>query len=359
MGTALLCFAAPAGAQDMPALPKGVRLVLSRCDMIVARKPLLDQLRIELLSTGVIEIDLVDPEKGTSRETPQAERIATVQVYFPECDDSAGLVNLRVSDRLTAKYVERSLLVSDIAKSVRPRAIALAIVELLRASWLELVLHDDQFEDGAAEVDVRARLVTRLKERTIEDEAPRESPAAQAAAIEAARRAQEERELDDRWGKARLEWLAGARIFPQGGAGDLSTIVSGSLALNRRMRLHIGGVAAGGGISDKDGDVNSFEGAGRVALGLGGGSSPEIEVAPCVEVGYGKLSGDIEDKGGTIAIGSIQAIMRTVVTKGVDALVGVQGGYVIAPLEVKRDGDLVGGIKGPMLGITAGLSGIL
>ena len=34
-------------AQQMPALPAGVRIVLARCERIVKRKALLEQLRIE------------------------------------------------------------------------------------------------------------------------------------------------------------------------------------------------------------------------------------------------------------------------------------------------------------------------
>ncbi len=354
----------------MPALPQGVRLVLSSCDNIVARKALLDQLRIELLSTGVIEIDLVDPETGTTR-SQGTERIATVQVYFPECDDQAGLVNLRVSDRLTSKYVERSLMVSDISVNVRPRAIALAIVELLRASWLELVLNEDEFADGAAESDVRNRLVTHLKERTSQPPAPQQSAEHIAREQEAARLLAAEEERDKRWKRSRLEWLAAGRIFPQGNSGDVSTIINASLAMNRRIRLHVGGLAAGGGvggISDTLGNLSSFEAAGRVALSLGGGGSGavEIEVAPCVEVGYAKLSAgpsDVNDTSGALAIGSIQSNIRTDATKGVDVLIGVQAGYVFAPIEMKKSDEggtvTIGGFFGPMMGITVGLSGIL
>ncbi len=362
---ALLGFVSSARAQQTPALPQGVRLVLSSCDTIVSRKALLDQLRIELLSTGVIEIDVIDPETGTSR-SQGTDRIATVQVYFPECDDEAGLVNLRVSDRLTSKYVERSLMVSDISAAIRPRAIALAIVELLRASWLELVLTNDEFEDGAPESDVRNRLVTHLKERTTQPEAPPPFSAADVAREqESARRVAAEAARDARWKRSRLEWLAGGRIFPQGNSGDVSTTINASLAMNQRIRLHVGGLAAGGGVggvADTLGNLSSFEAAGRVALGLGGGDITQIEVAPCVEVGYAKLSAgptDLRDTSGAIAIGSIHATIRTDATKGVDVLIGVQAGYVFAPLEIKEERKTIGGFVGPMMGVTVGLSGIL
>src|SRR5262245_24635906 len=86
-----------AHAQQMPALPTGVRIVLATCDALVPRKALLEQLRIELLSTGVVDIEVVDPDTGNASEVQKADRIATLQVYYPECDDTAGLVNLRIS----------------------------------------------------------------------------------------------------------------------------------------------------------------------------------------------------------------------------------------------------------------------
>src|SRR5690349_4425332 len=121
---AVTCLdAGTAAAQQMPALPTGVRIVLASCDRIVAKQPLLEQLRIELLSTGVVDIEVIDLDTGSGGKTAEtAERVATLQVYYPECDEDGGLVNLRISDRLTAKYVERSLVVSDVREDARPRA---------------------------------------------------------------------------------------------------------------------------------------------------------------------------------------------------------------------------------------------
>ena len=53
-----------AHAQQMPALPTGVRLVLARCDSIVDRKSLLEQLRIELLS--IVKLTAFQPSLETS-----------------------------------------------------------------------------------------------------------------------------------------------------------------------------------------------------------------------------------------------------------------------------------------------------
>ncbi len=364
-----LLWVAPstAEAQQMPALPTGVRLVLARCDSIVDRKSLLEQLRIELLSIGVVDIDIVDPETGSStRNASNADRIATLHVYFPECDNDAGLVNLRISDRLTAKYMERALVVSDVVANARPRAVALAIVELLRASWLELVLQPQNENDSGPSNEVRSRLVTHLKEKTVDESDDRKTPEERAKEIDAARTAQEETARDQRWDKKRLEWLAGARLFPQGGAGDLSTTVSMSLAMNRKLRLHIGGIAAGGGVSpqviagDTSLEVHTFEAAGRLGLALAGGSDPEIEILPAVEVGWARLTGGgLRELNRALAIGGLHSTLRTSIAKGVDGIFGAQVGYVLTPVERSSNGRNLGGFAGPVIGVTVGLAGIL
>lgn len=359
-----------AHAQQMPALPTGVRLVLARCDSIVDRKSLLEQLRIELLSIGVVDIDIVDPETGAStRNASQADRIATLHVYFPECDNDAGLVNLRISDRLTAKYMERALVVSDVVENARARAVALAIVELLRASWLELVLQPQNDEDNGPSNEVRSRLVTHLQEQAVDESDERKTPEERAREIDAARTALEETARDERWEKKRLEWVAGARLFPETGMGDLSTTVSMSFAINRKLRLQIGGIAAGGGVNtqvterDQDSrtiEMNSFEAAGRLGLAVAGGSDPEIEILPAIELGWARLSSpETKDLNRTLAIGCLHATLRTSMAKGVDGIFGVQTGYVLTPTELKRDTQKLGGFSGPLIGVTVGLAGIL
>ena len=351
-------FVSRAFAQQMPALPTGVRIVLATCDRIVNRAALLEQLRIELLSTGVVDIEVVDPDTGAGGRAQDKERIATLQVYYPECDDAGALVNLRITDRLTAKYVERTLVVSDVSSQARSRAVALAIVELLRASWLELVISQDRGEGGSSPSDaVRSRLVSHLKEAT-DDEAddseqskPRGDVAQDAEPDEAA--------LAERWNKTRLEWLGGSRLYPGGDSGDLSTAVKLSFALNRRLRLHTGGLAAGGEVSGSQ-DINMFEGAGLVGIGITGGSGPEVEVASIFEVGWARLSGEsFADVGRTFSVGTLQATLRQSVTPGVDVLIGVQAGYVLSSVVARSMHTKLGGFEGPVIGVLLGLSGML
>jgi hypothetical protein len=362
MGWALvlaLCiglFSARANAQQMPALPTGVRIVLATCDRIVNRGALLEQLRIELLSTGVVDIEVVDPDTGAGGRAQDKERIATLQVYYPECDDSGGLVNLRITDRLTAKYVERTLVVSDVPLEARSRAVALAIVELLRASWLELVISQGRGAGDSSDA-VRSRLVTRLKAATEED--PDENEDRKSARGPEGKNAPDDAALSERWHKTRLEWLGGSRLYPSGDSGDLTTTVKLSFPLNRRLRLHTGGLAAGGQVNG-DNDINMFEGAGLVGVGITGGSGPELEVASIFEVGWARLSGEsFADVGRTFSVGTLQGTLRQPVTPGVDVIFGVQAGYVLSSVVARSMHTKLGGFEGPVIGVLLGLSGML
>jgi hypothetical protein len=247
--------------------------------------------------------------------------------------------------------VERALFVGDVSPNARPRTVALAIIELLRASWLELVLSEEDPE-GSSSYAMRNRMISRLKE------------AAPGSAEVHGKRGSGGEELEDpyaeRWYKPRLEWLGSSRFYPAGGAGDLSTAVRTSLALSRRLRLHTGGVAAGGGASSPH-DVHLFEAAGQVGLSLTGGTDVEVEIASLFEVGWARLNGhDIATQSGVLAMGAVHAMLRAGMTRGIDLIFGVLGGYVLAPIEltVTVGNDRVG-ITGPVVGISFGLSGIL
>lgn len=364
-----------ARADKMPALPSGVRIVLANCNRILPRKALLEQLRVELLSTGIVDIDVVDPDGKPNRRQRKKndDRLATLHMYYPQCDDDAGLVQLRISDRLTAKSVERAMDVSDVSKPARPRAVALAIVELLRASWLELVLQPETFdEETGPGPAVRRGLVTRLKEATGDEEEPK-TPRAKATD-----RAAEEQAALERWYRNRLEWTANVRIYPQGGSGVVSTDLALTIPLGKRLRIAVGGRAGGGGISDPLDEVNLFVAGGRLGLVIASSERPVVELQTGLEGGWAQATGSADPSEGGIEKTSsatmtaiLSGSLRTQVAKSLDAVIGLQAGFVMANMLVRVTASedatpeelawarRVGGILGPALGISLGLSGQL
>ncbi len=337
-----------------PEVPPRVQVVVASCESILPRDSFIAHAQVELLSSGVQSVDIVLPEQGTQGDG--SGRLATIQIYYPECDELSGVINLRVSDRLTAKYVERSLFVGDVGREARARTLAVAAAELLRASFLELlVLHDKR--DDAHWTEIQKRVASDLRESepgvqepsSVENQA---APAKPAAGLDIA----------EHWPRLRVEWIAGGRSFPEGGSGDVSSAISLSVPLSRRIRLHVGGLAAGGG-GHADRNVHLFEGAGRVGLGVTGGNEIEIEVASVAELGWAKVSDQAgPDLGGLMSIYSLNALMRTRIVTGISVLIGVQGGYVLTPLVVQagmQPNEPRTGFQGAMVGMLLGLSGTL
>ncbi len=341
-------------ARAESSVPAAVQVVIAECPAIVQRKKLIERLRVELLTTGVQELAVMDPELNRGPQD-HPDRLATLQVYYPECDSQSGVVNLRISDRLTAKYVERALFVGDVDAEARPRTIAVAVAELLRASWMELVLSSDEGENTPSRA-VRNRMITRIQaaeaipEPLANTQQPRGWPS--------------EGSVEQRWFRPRIEWIAGGRMFPEGASGAPTSAISLSQPLNRHLRLPAGALAAGGG-TNADRAVHLFDVAGRLGMGVTGGQEIEVELASIFELGWARLSGtNVRDTASFMMIGALHGVVRTRITRGLSVLLGPEGGYVLTPLMLSlRDADLGtstrAGLTGPVVGILLGLSGTL
>lgn len=341
---------APCAAQPGSDVPTHVHLVVSQCEPILAREEFVSHARVELLSTGVRHIEVADAEQGGPNES--GVRLATVHVYYPECDDLSGAVNLRVSDRLTQKYVERALYLGDVRPEARARTLAVAAAELLRASFLELLLSSQTPQGRATWSDVQQRMLAHVQQTT---------PHAGAQA-EASGHASMPQTRDERAPHYRLEWLAGGRSFAQGGSGDITSMVSLSSPVSRRIRLQLGGLVSGGG-GHADRFVRMFEGAGRLGLSVSGGNELEIEVTSALELGWAKVIDTTgPDRSGFLSICSMAATLRAPIVADIAVLIGVQMGYVLTPIVARAVMDPSqsrSGFLGPMVGILLGLSGTL
>ncbi len=160
---------APRVASAQRAMPSRVRVESTPCAVgpfdARAWGPLL---RNELETDGVETVD-VNPT------TPDATAaLAVIRVEFARCDEGATEAAVTVDDELTDKTVRRVVALDDIAAEGRARALALAIAELLRASWIELAIENSQAAEAPAPPSIRRAMLLRVRPRgeRVEQRAP-------------------------------------------------------------------------------------------------------------------------------------------------------------------------------------------
>jgi hypothetical protein len=332
-------FASTAGADSnmRPALPGRTRILMSGCSERTNERALLEQVRIELLSAGIPQIDVVQIYAEVGADEQPSYDVATVRIDLPDCAEPGWDIDLAIAYRQTGRHVRRTLKMSDTPEAARPRAVALAMVELLRGNWRELASEPE---------------TTAAYRSPPDTEKPPGMLAPKLAAADPERSA-----------RPRIEWTGATRIYPQTDSGDLATSLSISQKLGARLRVHGGGTAAGGGGDGSN--VHIFQGTSRFALSLCSMSQElVIEVGTAWEVGYAQLRvGGSGRKSGLVAIGAVQATLRMPVSPGIETLLNLQAGYVLAPLTAQVELDdgrrRSTGLEGSVLGVGIGLAGIL
>jgi hypothetical protein len=321
------------------ALPGRARILLRGCSEGTNERALLEQVRIELLSAGILQVDVIDVYAQAADH--ESYDLATLRIDLPGCGEAGWNVYLAVASGQTGKQTGRTLAMSEIPEAARPRSVALALVELLRSSWRELA--------GVPTASSTAAPAAPDPERPPGLVTASAAPAAD----------------PDRSTRPRLEWRGATRIYPQTDSGDLAASLSVSQLLAGRMCVHGGGSVAGGGGDGSN--VHIFRGTSRLGLSLCSASTeqqPGIEVGTVWELGWAQLrTGGSPQESGLLVTGSLEAALRVRVSHGVEALVSLEAGYVLAPLTLEvalDDGRQRGaGIEGSVLGVGIGLAGIL
>jgi hypothetical protein len=139
LAMALVPLASPRALAQAPssrpsAKPARVVLALPACDT-----PPLDvssfvsALRVELAEYGIGSVDVAD------RASPVAQDSALARVVIrAACGATARELTIDVDDAATSKLAQKTIPLDDVEMTARPRAVALAVAELLRASWTEM-----------------------------------------------------------------------------------------------------------------------------------------------------------------------------------------------------------------------------
>jgi hypothetical protein len=326
----------PGGA----ALPARARILLRGCSERGNERALLEQVRVELLSAGILQVDVIDVY-GTAPEHESYD-VATLRIDLPGCAEPGWDVYLAVAYGQTGRQTSRALQMSELPETARPRTLALALVEMLRGSWRQLA------------GESRAALPLAAAQESDGERPP--------GMLGAPVPAPDEDQEPDRSARPRLEWMGSTRIYPQTDSGDLATSLSVSQLLAGRVRAQAGGVAAGGGGDGSN--VHIFRGTSRLALSLCSTGQPALEVGTAWEIGWAQLrSSGSPRESGLLVTGALAAALRVRVSQGIETLVSLEAGYVLAPLTLEVDLDdgrrRSTGLEGSVLGVGVGLAGIL
>jgi hypothetical protein len=90
--------------------------------------PFLDSLRVELAGRALACCTIVESGKGTS-----LDRAVRVKVELDPCVTDGERVQVLVNDQANGWAMHREVALDDVAASARPRALALAVAELIRS----------------------------------------------------------------------------------------------------------------------------------------------------------------------------------------------------------------------------------
>jgi hypothetical protein len=319
---AVALIAAEARAQPAPAR---VRLVLPACETAFDGAELVRVLRIELGADGVREV-IVGEAQGA---------LATIKLDATPCSAEAREVTVAIDDAATGKSVKRALAVTDTDAASRPRALGLAIAELLRASWSELEM-PDQPKTPVPEEVLRA---VRLRARPREAAPPAPPPSVLLGAT--------------------LE----ARLFPAYQSVVLGPRLSASILVGGPLRARIDAAVAAGQAHDPLGTIDLTLATGGLGLLLAGGSEAvQLEIGPMLSAGGGWASGNPNpgNTGGSASafVMTLQGLASAAVRLGPGwrGVVAVDAGGTLQRLDAESAGHAAAGFGGVVLGVGLGVA---
>lgn len=330
----------PALAPGAEPLPTRVSVALPSCKSLpFERTVVLELLSVELRSDGIERV-----AEGS------ADAVAVLHIEQPDCDNAQVL--LVVEDRATGKTVGRGVDLSAVDASSRARFLALSAVELLRASWLELLTLRPAAEDPLLKA-VRGRVRAFLP--------PSEPPVPPASAAPPVSAPPDPPAPPARRSSLRAEALGRGYLSSQGGL--LGGLVGGQIPWEERLLLRLDARASRGEAFDPLGRVTLLQVSGAVSLLTESRSGAlRFALGPQIELGAGQVqgepsSGQVRSSSGARAVGGIAAVgaLSGAVSNHIELLGSIEAGTTFLGLTAQADGRHVAGMRGAFLGITLGL----
>jgi hypothetical protein len=387
--------ASVARAEEPGAVPSRVILVRPGCEgSDLDEGELVRLLEIELLADGVGELHAVSPDASGSEggaEIGSAPGASLAVLRLEGVCGGEGPMSVTIDDAATDKRVRRDVDLGGVSSDARPRAIALAIAELLRASWMELVLPSAPTPKAIVPPEVRE--AARGRAAAVATPSPTEGapadplgdgaaappPAVELSTISppALDRGAGDRGSGDRGARAPERADAGARtqsrVWLGGGAGLRGFLDGDALFGGGRLEALFpiapplrgrAGIAAGYSPGEHElGDIDLFLLSGRGALCLSlAGERYLVELGPFLELGWGYARGEPnqdlvvgDDVSALIALTGATVGARFELTGATWLDASVDFGPTLSGLSAVVDGSRERSIDGLALGGNLGL----
>jgi hypothetical protein len=349
----------PSGpAVARPVLPARAVLVLPECgDLPFDREALVSVLGVELLESGVAL------SVGSGEGAAPAEGVAVIVVEVPECGAGGRLVSVRIEHPGSGLSASRALEVSEQARPVQSRVVALAIAELLRAEW-EALEPDRPQPVPAEEAPGAARTEVPTNALAAPGAVPEPREVRQAPAVERGAEAVSSRRR--RTLRTVLDVVIDARAFAGFGGAQIGSRIGASFPLGRaplRLDVDVGGWYGLGFDPLGSIDVATVL-AGATLSWSRGGDALGFTIGPRVELGWGRAAGRAADAApprrdsfdAVVSILTLRAALRARLNPRVLLLVDGQVGYVLAGIEARSVDRRATGVGGPVIALGIGLS---
>ncbi len=304
-------------------------------------------LQVELASLGVQRVVPIEAEAAEKPGT------ATLALLHVRCIDDTQSVVISVVDLATGQHLTRELVLADVQPPERPRALSMATVVLFENAWSHASRHetDESLPDA-----IHTALLRRLR-ADLGGTPASASPAPPKATSQPSRTS--------------LEAAALARTFPARGSALLGAELGATPVLARELRLALRAEALLGSqeLSDQKGLIANM---GLYWFTAGAGlewvthSQPQLSLGPFARVGYAIAHASVVRSGftgksesGLVSVIGVAATLRAALTSRIDALVGLDLGYmpsgVVFLADLSRSAGMAEVTLAARIGVSVGL----
>jgi hypothetical protein len=347
---ALVGYALPASAQTAPAAqrptPSRVRIEPPACATgPFDRASWLSLVRNELETDGVHEVVVEAAPQGDDSS------LAVIHMEVDPCREDATEVAVTIDDLVTRKTVRRVVALDDIPRTGRSRALALAVAELLRASWAEVALTGSPVADAPLPPPVRRAVLLRLRPAVLAETAPVTVPVIPPPVLP-------------------RSWLGGGfevRTFP----GQSGALFGARVFFSRRlwegfpMRLRVDAGGAYGTAFARHGEIDLWMASVGVGALFGGGNDQfDLTLGPRIEGGWAGARGRPEmgdatggEGNGPLLVATLTTTLRATLWRSLWVALDVSIGQTLVHVTVYDGSDRAAGLRGPSLAAAGVLGG--